>query len=110
MTGSGVLLDCGCNVLRRLDQLFGTQQRDEILRRLIAVAITHPHFDHYSYLLSLLCFYRVSHSSAVPCSPILVRFLFWSSCPSRLWTTSRPSWDCRSVRGESSSFLSGRTW
>lgn len=77
MIGSGILLDCGCNVLRRLDQLFGSQQRDEILQRLLAIVVTHPHFDHYSYLLSLLCHYRVRACSVYPHRRILARFLFW---------------------------------
>ena len=62
---SGILLDCGCNILRRLDQLFGKEQRDSILHRLLLVVISHPHFDHYSYLLSLLTFYQ-SHPRSFP--------------------------------------------
>ena len=58
-------MDCGCNVLRRLDQLFGKGRRDSILHHLLLVVITHPHFDHYAYLLSLLVYYQ-SHPRSFP--------------------------------------------
>ena len=58
-------MDCGCNILRRLDQLFGKEQRDAILHHLLLVTISHPHFDHYSYLLSLLVYFQ-SHPRSFP--------------------------------------------
>lgn len=57
------MLDCGCNVLHRLSQLVGTEQRDTILRRLLLIVISHPHFDHYSYLLDVLCFFKTHRRS-----------------------------------------------
>ena len=60
---SGILLDCGCNVLRRLSQLVGTERRDTILHRLLLIVISHPHFDHYSYLLDVLCYFKTHRRS-----------------------------------------------
>lgn len=58
-------MDCGCNILRRLSQLVGMEQRDVILHRLILIVISHPHFDHYSYLLNVLHYFKTHRRSFI---------------------------------------------
>lgn len=54
ITNSGILFDCGCNAPRRLRELLGQERSDRVLSRLLAIVISHAHFDHIAYLLNTL--------------------------------------------------------